>query len=180
MTLRLKAPRCGRKPPRGACSSRNGTLRDLIGDEVRDVFSAVLTPLWTEAWHLGYAAAKSLVTGEPADFAAKDDSEHLRGFIGSEEQHWLGQISRTGLGNNSARSETIARTEVARAINSAAIQCYRDHGVSHKHLLAVAWRLRHLRGRGRGRGHPPRCALLRGRRPGPGPSRCAASPRPPG
>ena len=63
MTLRLKAQRCGRKPPRGACSSRNGTLRDLIGDEVRDVFSAVLTPLWTEAWHLGYAAAKSLVTG---------------------------------------------------------------------------------------------------------------------
>ena len=46
----------------------NATLRDLIGDEVRDVFSGVLTPLWTEAWHLGYAAAKSLVTGQPADF----------------------------------------------------------------------------------------------------------------
>ena len=44
-------------------------------------------------------------------------------------------MSRTGLGNNSARSELIARTEIARAINSAAIQCYRDHGVQYKHLL---------------------------------------------
>jgi hypothetical protein len=29
----------------------------------------------------------------------------------------------------------IARSEVGRAVNSAAIQCYRDHGVTHKHLL---------------------------------------------
>jgi 8-oxo-dGTP pyrophosphatase MutT (NUDIX family)/2'-5' RNA ligase len=113
----------------------NATLRDLISDEVRDVFTGVLTPLWTEAWHLGYAAARSLVTGQPADFTAKDDSPHLQGFIGTEGEHWLSQISRTGLGNNSARSELIARTEVARAINSAAIQCYRDHGVQYKHLL---------------------------------------------
>jgi len=124
-----------RKAATGAMFVSNGTLRDLISGEVRDVFSTVLTPMWTEAWHLGYTAAKSLVTGEPADFAARTDSDHLRGFIGSEEEHWLGQISRTGLGNNSARSEMIARTEVARAINSAAIQCYRDHGVQYKHLL---------------------------------------------
>jgi hypothetical protein len=91
--------------------------------------------LWTEAWHLGYAAAKSLVTGQPADFTAKDGGEHLAGFIGTEGEHWLNQVARTGLGNNAARSELIARTEVARAINSAAIQCYRDHGVTHKHLL---------------------------------------------
>ena len=32
----------------------------------------------------------------------------------------------------------IARTEIARAINSAAIQCYRDNGVTYKHLLTVA------------------------------------------
>src|SRR5581483_7061977 len=86
-------------------------------------------------WHLGYAAAKSLVTGQPADFAAKGDSEALAGFIGSEGEHWLQQVARTGLGGNSARSELIARTEVARAVNSAAIQCYRDHGVQYKHLL---------------------------------------------
>ena len=85
---------------------------------------------------MGYAAAKSLVTGQPADFTAKDGLEHLQGFIGTEGEHWLSQVSRTGLGNNSARSELIARTEVARAINSAAIQCYRDNGVTHKHLLA--------------------------------------------
>ena len=45
------------------------------------------------------------------------------------------QIARTGLGNNSARSELIARTEAGRAINSAALQCYRDNGVQYKHLL---------------------------------------------
>ena len=125
-----------RKAATGAMFVSGPVLRDLISDEVREVFSGVLTPLWTEAWHLGYAAAKSLVTGQPADFAAKgEDSESLQGFIGSEGEHWLQQVSRTGLGNNSARSELIARTEVARAINSAAIQCYRDYGVSHKHLL---------------------------------------------
>jgi 8-oxo-dGTP pyrophosphatase MutT (NUDIX family) len=124
-----------KKAATGAMFVSNATLRDLIGDEVREVFAGTLTPLWTEAWHLGYAAAKSLVTGQPADFAAKDGQEHLAGFIGTEGEHWLASIARTGLGNNSARSEMIARTEVARAVNSAAIQCYRDHGVTHKHLL---------------------------------------------
>src|SRR6185312_16054570 len=124
-----------KKAATGAMFVSAGTLRDLIGDEVRDVFKAVLTPLWTEAWHLGYAAAKSLVTGQPADFTAKGDSDALTGFVAAEGGHWVQQIARTGLGNNAARSELIARTEVARAINSAAIQCYRDHGVSHKHLL---------------------------------------------
>jgi 8-oxo-dGTP pyrophosphatase MutT (NUDIX family)/2'-5' RNA ligase len=124
-----------KKAATGAMFVSNATLRDLISDEVRDVFSAVLTPLWTEAWHLGYAAAKSLVTGQPADFAAKQDSEALAGFIGTEGEHWLSGIARTGLGNNSARSELIARTEAGRAIASAAIQCYRDHGVQYKHLL---------------------------------------------
>ena len=124
-----------KKAATGGMFVSQATLRDLISDEVRDVFGNVLTPLWTEAWHLGYAAAKSLVTGQPADFTAKDGMEHLQGFIGTEGEHWLSQVSRTGLGNNSARSELIARTEVARAINSAAIQCYRDNGVTHKHLL---------------------------------------------
>ena len=113
----------------------NGVLRDLISDEVREVFSSVLTPLWTEAWHLGYASAKSLVTGQPADFTAKDERRAPAGFIGTEGEHWLDEIARTGLGNNSARSELIARTEVGRAIDSAALQCYRDNGVQYKHLL---------------------------------------------
>ena len=113
----------------------SATLRDLIGDEVRDVFTGALTPLWTDAWHLGYASAKSLATGEPADFTAKTDSGHLQAFIAAEGAHWIQQVARTGLGNEAARSESIARTEVARAVNTAAIQCYRDHGVTHKHLL---------------------------------------------
>jgi 8-oxo-dGTP pyrophosphatase MutT (NUDIX family) len=124
-----------RKAATGGMFVSSGTLRGLIGDEVREVFAGVLTPLWTEAWNLGYASAKSLVTGEPADFTAKHEGEALQGFLGTEGEHWLDQIARTGLGNNSARSELIARTEVGRAIASAALQCYRDHGVSHKHLL---------------------------------------------
>ena len=52
-----------KKAATGGMFVSNGTLRDLISDEVRDVFGEVLTPLWTEAWHLGYASAKSLVTG---------------------------------------------------------------------------------------------------------------------
>ena len=136
-----------KKAATGGMFVSQSTLRDLISDEVRDVFGHVLTPLWTEAWHLGYAAAKSLVTGQPADFTAKDAPEHLAGFIGTEGEHWLSQVSRTGLGNNAARSELIARTEVARAINSAAIQCYRDNGVTHKHLLLHRARVRSARTR---------------------------------
>jgi 8-oxo-dGTP pyrophosphatase MutT (NUDIX family) len=113
----------------------NITLRGLVSDAAKSVFTATLTPLWTEAWHLGYASAKSLVTGQPADFTSKEDSEHLRGFLNTEGEHWLQQIMRTGLANSGSRSEMIARTEVARAMNTAALQCYKDHGVSYKHLL---------------------------------------------
>src|SRR5581483_2790695 len=45
-----------RKAATGAMFVSGPVLRDLISDEVRDVFSGVLTPLWTDAWHLGYAA----------------------------------------------------------------------------------------------------------------------------
>ena len=90
-----------KKAATGGMFVSSGTLRGLIGDEVRDVFSGVLEPLWTEAWNLGYASAKSLVTGEPADFTVtKHDGEALRGFLGTEGEHWLDQIARTGLGNN--------------------------------------------------------------------------------
>ena len=68
-----------KKAATGGMFVSQATLRDLICDEVRDVFGNVLTPLWTEAWHLGYQSAKSLVTGLPADFTAKDGMEHLPG-----------------------------------------------------------------------------------------------------
>src|SRR5208337_3875197 len=120
-----------KKAATGGMFVSSGTLRGLIGDVVREVFAGVLEPLWTEAWNLGYASAKALVTGEPADFTAKHDGKALRGFLGTEGEHWLDQIGRTGLGNNAVRSEMIAWTEVGRAINTAAIQCYRDNGVTH-------------------------------------------------
>jgi 8-oxo-dGTP pyrophosphatase MutT (NUDIX family) len=124
-----------KKAATGAMFVSNATLRDLIGDEVRDVLAGTLTPLWTEGWHLGYQSAKALVTGQPADFAAKDGQEHLAGFLDTEGSHWMSSIARTGLENSGSRSEMIARSEVARAVNSAAIQCYRDNGVQFKHLL---------------------------------------------
>jgi 8-oxo-dGTP pyrophosphatase MutT (NUDIX family) len=111
------------------------TLRGLIVDEARDVFLGTLTPLWEKAWHLGYASAKALVTGQPADFTARHESDHLDNFLATEGEHWLDQMARTGLGNSMARSGIIARTEVARAVNTAALQCYKDSGVAYKHLL---------------------------------------------
>ena len=127
------------------------TLRDLISDEVRDVFSGALTPLWTHAWNLGYASAKALVTGQPADFTAKHEGEHLAGFIGTEGEHWLSQIARTGLGNNSVRSEVIARTEVAQGHQlggDPVLPGPRRHAQA---PAAVAGRVRHLQGRRGGR-----------------------------
>ena len=96
----------------------------------------VLTPLWTHAWNLGYESAKSLVTGQPADFTAKHEGDHLAG-VHRHRGRALAVLRSPapGWGTTRARSELIARTEVARAVNSAAIQCYRDHGVTHKHLL---------------------------------------------
>jgi len=54
-----------KKAATGGMYASNATLRDLISDEVREVFSGVLTPLWTEAWNLGYASAKSRSPGSP-------------------------------------------------------------------------------------------------------------------
>jgi 8-oxo-dGTP pyrophosphatase MutT (NUDIX family) len=107
-------------------------LRGLINDQVKEVFTETLTPLWTQAWNLGYASAKSLTPG--SDDA---DPQALEAFIATEGEHWLQQVSKTGLGNNSARTEVIARTEVARAMNAGAMQCYADNGVAYKHLLVA-------------------------------------------
>ena len=79
MTRRSRASGLRKKAATGGMFVSQATLRDLISDEVRDVFADILTPLWTEAWHLGYQSAKSLVTGQPADFTAKDGMEHLPG-----------------------------------------------------------------------------------------------------
>lgn len=109
-----------------------GTLHDLVSGIARDVFIKTMTPLWTKAWDLGYDSAVQL-TGNPV--APPQNTSALQNFLDTEGTHWLEQIARTGLGNSDARSEIIARTEVARAMNTAAIQAYRDNGVTHKHLL---------------------------------------------
>ena len=110
-------------------------LRGLVSDKVREVFTDVMTPMWTKAWNLGYESAESLVTGRDPDFERKHEGDPLAGFLGAEGNHWLDEIARTGLKNPEARSEIIARTEIARAVNAASIQCYRDNGISYKHLL---------------------------------------------
>jgi 8-oxo-dGTP pyrophosphatase MutT (NUDIX family) len=107
-----------------------GTLHDLVSGIAKDVFISTMTPLWTKAWDLGYSSASELLGKSGAA-----GHEALQNFLDTEGTHWLEQIARTGLGNSDARSEIIARTEVARAMNAAAIQCYRDNGITHKHLL---------------------------------------------
>lgn len=112
----------------------SNTLRGLISDKVREVFTVTMNMLWTKAWDLGYDSAADLlhVTPSPAKRAF-----NLGGFLGAEGQHWVEQIADTGLGNSNARSEVIARTEVARAMNAGVLQCYRDFGISHKELMVA-------------------------------------------
>jgi 8-oxo-dGTP pyrophosphatase MutT (NUDIX family) len=107
-----------------------GTLHGLISDVTRDTFLHVMTPMWEKAWNLGYSSAAQLL-GKSLTVV---NDQQVQGFIGTEGAHWLDQVSRTGLGNSNARSEIIARTEIARAMNAGAIQAYKDAGVSYKHL----------------------------------------------
>lgn len=115
----------------------SSTLNGLVSDIAHEKFIGVLTPLWAKAWNLGYESASSLVSKTDPDFSRDHGGEALDGFIGTEGAHWLEQIARTGLKNSNARSEVIARTEVARAVNAAAEQAYKDNGVSHKQLLVA-------------------------------------------
>lgn len=114
----------------GVMSVTYGTLQGLISDATKHVFLDAMTPMWQSAWELGYRSA-----GELLGKVIAGPGGQLQAFLDTEGTHWLDQVSRTGLGNSSARSEIIARTEVARAMNAGAMQCYKDSGVSHKHLL---------------------------------------------
>ena len=115
----------------GAMFVSAGTLHGLISDTIKDTFLKTMTPLWEKAWDLGYESAVTILGKTPQ----RSNASALQGFLDTEGTHWLDQISRTGLGNSNARSEVIARTEVARAMNAAVIQAYRDNGVQYKHLL---------------------------------------------
>jgi len=127
----LKGAQLRKDAASGTMYVSGNTLLGLISDQVRDVFSSTMNELWTKAWNLGYDSANQLLKTSGSNEMA------LQGFLDTEGVHWVDQVARTGLGNNNARSEMIARTEVARAMNAAAIQCYRDNGVSHKHLLVA-------------------------------------------
>lgn len=115
----------------------SATLAGLVSDATRDTFLAAMTPMWTEAWNLGYSSARQLVKSHLGMDRQSESQFALEAFLGTEGSHWLEQVSRTGLGNSDARSELIARTEVARAMNAGAMQCYKEFGVSHKHLLVA-------------------------------------------
>ena len=131
----VKADDLRKQAATGKMYVNSATLRSLIAEGVQDTFLHVLSPLWSDAWDLGYESAKSLVTGHDADFTVKHPGDDLDNFIATEGAHWLEQIARTGLARAGARATVIARTEVARAVNAGAIQAYRDHQVSYKHLL---------------------------------------------
>ena len=133
----LKADDIRKAAATGKMFVSSATLRGLIAEEVHTTFLDALTPLWGEAWHLGYQSGKALVTGQDAIFTAKVSSDALDSFIATEGTHWLDQIARTGLHGANARAEVIARSEVARAMNAGAIAAYRDNGVTHKHLLVA-------------------------------------------
>ncbi len=109
----------------------NRVMYDLISEKVRETLAGVMTPLWEKAWNLGYDSANQLL-GKDAGILGTTDN--LQAFLDTEGAHWLDQIARTGLKNASSRSEVIARTEIARAMNAGVIQCYRDNGVTHKQL----------------------------------------------
>ena len=108
-----------------------GTLRGLVSDVVRETFLETMTPMWEKAWTLGYESAGQLCGKGVIPLSG----DNLQAFLDTEGTHWLDQISRTGLGNSNARSEIIARTEIARAMNAGAMQAYKDCGVQYKHLL---------------------------------------------
>jgi len=109
----------------------NRVMYDLISEKVREILTEVMTPLWKSAWNLGYDSANQLLG---KDSGVLGTTDNLQGFLDTEGAHWLDQIARTGLKNANSRSEIIARTEIARAMNAGVIQCYRDNGVTHKHL----------------------------------------------
>jgi 8-oxo-dGTP pyrophosphatase MutT (NUDIX family) len=128
----IKGSRLRKDAASGRMYVSSSILHGLISDAVRDVFLHVMNPMWTKAWNLGYDSANELLGR-----AVRDNAEQLQAFLDTEGEHWLSQVSRTGLGNSSARSEIIARTEVARAMNAGALACYKDSGVSYKHLLTA-------------------------------------------
>lgn len=112
-----------------------GVLSSMIADSIKTAFTPVITPLYEKAWDLGYEGGRALVTGSDANFSSQHNDYNRQAWVDKETQHWVDEISRTGLGNSNSRSEMIARTEVARAMNAGVMQAYKDRGVTHKHLL---------------------------------------------
>ena len=133
----ITASKLRQKAATGQMYVNGPTLRGLISDGVHDTFMEVLKPLWVEAYSAGYGSAKFLVTGEAPDFTEIKRGPNMQSFVDTEGQHWLDQISRTGLKDAQSRIPMIAKTEVARAMNAGAIQAYRDNGVQQKHLLVA-------------------------------------------
>ena len=105
-------------------------MHDMIHESAKQLFSEALTPMWADAWDLGYRSAAELLGKQ-----GSVNNQAREAFMATQGQHWMEEIALTGLGNSNSRSDIIARTEVARAQNAAALQCYKDNGVSYKRLL---------------------------------------------
>lgn len=110
-------------------------LNGMIADSIKAAFTGTISSLYQKAWDLGYEGGAALVSGKAADFSAQHNDYNRQAWVDKETQHWVDSIARTGLGNSNSRSEMIARTEVARAMNAGVMQAYKDRGITHKHLL---------------------------------------------
>jgi 8-oxo-dGTP pyrophosphatase MutT (NUDIX family) len=120
---------------RGVVSWTPAMYRDAMHAGLEETVRRTLEPLWRGAWELGWKSAGELVGGA-GDGADRGD-EGLERFLATEGRHWTEVISRTGLKDAARRSEAIARTEVQRAMMTAALQRYREAGVSYKELMVA-------------------------------------------
>ncbi len=118
----------------GVVSWTPAMYRDSMHAGLEETVAATLGPLWKAAWKLGWASAGELAGAEENADASEVG---LEWFLATEGRHWTEVISRTGLADAARRAETIARTEVQRAMMTAALQRYREAGVSYKHLIVA-------------------------------------------
>jgi 8-oxo-dGTP pyrophosphatase MutT (NUDIX family) len=117
----------------GVVSWTPAMYRDAMHAGLEETVRGTLDPLWTAAWKLGWDSAGELA-GDGGDGGGE---EGLEAFLATEGRHWTEVIARTGLKDAARRSEMIARTEVQRAMNAAALQRYREAGVSYKHAVTA-------------------------------------------
>jgi 8-oxo-dGTP pyrophosphatase MutT (NUDIX family) len=117
----------------GVVSWTPAMYRDAMQTGLEETIAKTLTPLWTDAWKLGWTSAGELIGAEDGG----GWEEGLEAFLATEGRHWTEVIRRTGLKDAARRAEMIARTEVQRAMMAAALQRYRECGIAYKHSVTA-------------------------------------------